>query len=151
MVISEAMPRPVTLARPGGQVDTLYCRAEIPRIIGKIAALMADNLYSDKDLFAVRLALEEALVNALRHGNQEDPSKRVNVSFLVGPERLLIEVQDEGEGFDPKDVPDPLAPENLERSSGRGLHLIRTYMSWVRFNVSGNCVTMCKSRERRAP
>ena len=48
----------------------------------------------------------------------------MNVSFLVGPERVLIEVQDEGEGFDPREVPDPLASENLERSSGRGLHLI---------------------------
>jgi serine/threonine-protein kinase RsbW len=149
MVITEVMPRPVAPARRGGQVDTLNCRAEIPRITDNIAALMADHLYSDKDLFAVRLAVEEALVNALRHGNREDLAKRVNVTFLVGPERLLIEVQDEGEGFDLKAVPDPLAPENLERSSGRGLHLMRTYMSWVRFNASGNCVTMCKSRERR--
>jgi serine/threonine-protein kinase RsbW len=116
-----------------------------------VAAAMADHLYSEKDVFAVRLALEEALVNAIRHGNHDDVARHVNVSYLVGPERVLVEVKDEGDGFDPGEVPDPLAPENLERSSGRGLHLMRTYMTWIRFNARGNCVTMCRSRERTRP
>jgi serine/threonine-protein kinase RsbW len=137
--------------RRGGQVDTLHCRAEIPDIADKIVALMMDQHYIEKDLFAVRLALEEALVNAIHHGNQDDPSKPVTVRFLVGAERTLIEVHDQGAGFDPNEVPDPLAPENLERSSGRGLHLIRAYMTWVRYNDSGNCVTMCKNREDMPP
>ncbi len=148
---SSQLVRPEVASRRGGQIDSFSCRTEIPRVIEKIVAAMGDHIYSEKDIFAVRLALEEALVNAVRHGNQEDAAKHVRVSFLVGPERILIEVQDEGNGFDPDDVPDPLAPENLERSSGRGLHLMRTYMSWVRFNAEGNCVTMCKCRERKTP
>jgi serine/threonine-protein kinase RsbW len=143
---TQAMPRADQTARRGGQVETLCSRAEIPAAIEAVVRAMADQLYAERDIFAVRLALEEALVNAIRHGNQEDLSRHVNVSYLVGPERVLIEVQDEGEGFDPRAVPDPLAPENLERSSGRGLHLMRTYMTWVRYNGRGNCVTMCKSR-----
>jgi serine/threonine-protein kinase RsbW len=143
---TQPMPRPELVGRRGGQVESLCCRAEIPSVMEIIAASMADHRYSAKDIFGVRLALEEALVNAIRHGNHDDPAKRVTVTFLVGPERLLIDVQDEGEGFDPREVPDPLAAENLERSSGRGLHLMRTYMTWVRFNGHGNCVTMCKSR-----
>jgi serine/threonine-protein kinase RsbW len=132
--------------RRGGKMETLCSRAEIPQVIEGIASAMLDYQYPEKDVFAVRLALEEALVNAIRHGHHDDPMRHATVSILVGPERILVEVQDEGEGFDPKDVPDPLAPENLERSSGRGLHLMRTYMTWVRFNSRGNCVTMCKSR-----
>ncbi len=142
------LPRPEAAPRRGGQVETLSCRAEIPRLIEKITRLMAEHRYPEKDLFAVRLALEEAIVNAVRHGNGDDPEKRTSVSYLIGPEHLLVEIHDEGEGFDPREVPDPLAPENLERSSGRGLHLMRTYMTWVRFNGRGNCVTMCKSRSR---
>jgi len=133
-------------ARRGGQIETLYRRVEITRIIDKIVRAMAEHRYPEKDVFAVRLAIEEALVNAIRHGNRDDLTKGVGVSFLVGPERVLIEVQDEGDGFKLKDVSDPLAEENLERPSGRGLHLMRTYMTWVRFNSRGNCVTLCKSR-----
>jgi len=146
--ILQATRQPELLGQRGGQVESLCCRAEIPRIIDKVARFMTEQLYAQKDIFAMRLALEEAVVNAVRHGNRDDPARRVIVSFLVGPERVLIDVHDEGDGFDPRTVPDPLAAENLERSSGRGLHLMRTYMTWVRFNARGNCVTMCKARER---
>jgi serine/threonine-protein kinase RsbW len=150
MVTTSLAPQAELTSRRGGHVETFCGRAEIPHVIEKIVDAMTDYFYSEKDVFAVRLALEEAVVNAIRHGNREDATKHVNVSFLVGPERVLIEVQDEGEGFDPREVPDPLAPENLERSSGRGLYLIRTYMTWVRYNSRGNCVTMCRSRTSRA-
>jgi serine/threonine-protein kinase RsbW len=140
------MPRAELTARRGEQVESLHGRAEIPRVSEKIVQLMAAQLYADKDIFAVRLALEEAIVNAIHHGNQDDLARRVNVRFLVGPEQVLVEVRDEGGGFDPKEVPDPLAPENLERCSGRGLYLMRTYMTWVRFNDQGNCVAMCKTK-----
>ena len=148
---TQAMPRAEQTARRGGQVETLCSRAEIAPTIESVVRAMADQLYAEKDVFAVRLALEEALVNAIRHGNHDDVARRVSVSYLVGPERVLVEVKDEGDGFDPGEVPDPLAPENLERSSGRGLHLMRTYMTWIRFNARGNCVTMCRSRERTRP
>jgi serine/threonine-protein kinase RsbW len=102
--------------------------------------------YSEEEVFGVRLALEEALVNAVKHGNRNDPTKWVWASWHVGTHRVLVEIEDEGGGFDPRAVPDPCAPENLERSCGRGLLLMRTYMSWVRYNSRGNRVTMLKRR-----
>ena len=66
----------------------------------------------------------------------------------MNSKRVWFEVRDEGMGFDPLKVPDPLAPENLERSSGRGLLLIRSYMTSIRFNKRGNCVRLCKERTR---
>src|SRR5262249_43293465 len=92
----------------------------------------------------LRLALEEAIVNAVKHGNGYDPAKRVQVRYSVSAERVLAEVEDQGTGFDPARVPDPTAPENLERSCGRGLFLIRAYVTWVRYNERGNCITLCK-------
>jgi serine/threonine-protein kinase RsbW len=94
----------------------------------------------------VRLALEEAVVNGLRHGNQGDPSKCVRVLYRVAPEAVLAEVQDEGAGFDPARVPDPTLPENVDRPGGRGLVLMRHFMTWVEFSARGNRVTLCKRR-----
>jgi serine/threonine-protein kinase RsbW len=92
------------------------------------------------------LAREEAIVNALKHGNQSDPAKRVRVRYRVDAERVLVQVADDGMGFDLERVSDPLAAENLERSSGRGFLLMRSYMTWIRFNRRGNIVTLCKYR-----
>jgi serine/threonine-protein kinase RsbW len=116
------------------------------KVIEAIAAAMAAARYPEKDRFAVRLALEEAIVNAIKHGHRGDPTKRVRVRYQVSPNRVLAEVRDEGAGFDPRRVPDPLAPENLDRPSGRGLLLMRSYVTWLRFNERGNCVTLCKAR-----
>src|SRR5262249_20754547 len=102
--------------------------------------------YSSKDVFGMRLVLEEAVVNGLKHGNQFDPVKRVRVRCQVNAERAVVEVEDEGPGFDPSEVPDPLDPETLERPCGRGLLLMRSYTTWMRFNERGNCVTVCKER-----
>ncbi|MBR4834871.1 MAG: ATP-binding protein [Thermoguttaceae bacterium] len=84
-----------------------------------------------KDLFAVRLALEEAIANAVEHGNGRDPSKKVDVSAEVAVERVLLSVRDEGEGFDEAAAPNPLLAENLEEPNGRGLLLIRSFMTNV--------------------
>jgi serine/threonine-protein kinase RsbW len=102
--------------------------------------------YSAKDLFAVRLALTEAAANAFRHGNRGDVSKSVHLSYLVTAAEVLMEVEDQGKGFDPNQVPDPLTEENLVRPGGRGLFLMRAYMSWVSFNPQGNRVTLCRQR-----
>lgn len=119
---------------------------EVPEAIEAVMAGMSAAGYPNKDLFAMRLALEEALVNALKHGNQHDPAKQAWLRFHVTTERVLVEVEDEGAGFDPAEVPDPLEPENLERACGRGLLLIRTYMSSVGYNQRGNCISMCRKR-----
>jgi serine/threonine-protein kinase RsbW len=102
--------------------------------------------FSRKDVFAVKLALDEAVVNAFRHGNLGDPGKVVRVSFVVTLAEVLVDVEDDGAGFDPNLVPDPLAGENTERMSGRGLFLMRAYMSGVSFNPQGNRVTLWRRR-----
>ena len=112
----------------------------------RVAEAMTIWDYSGTEIFGVRLALEEALVNAVKHGNRNDPTKCVWASWHVRPRRVLVEIEDEGDGFDPRAVRDPCTPENLERSCGRGLLLMRTYMSWVRYNCRGNRVTMIKRR-----
>jgi serine/threonine-protein kinase RsbW len=131
-----------------GSGEFSITRAEIPDTLECVASAMADHCYSTREIFGVRLALEEAVVNAFRHGHRGAPTKPVSVSFLVNPDLVLLEVKDQGPGFDPKKVPNPLAPGNLERCSGRGLLLMRSYMTWVRFNDRGNSVTMCRHRER---
>ncbi len=102
--------------------------------------------WADRDLFAVEMALVESLINAMRHGNQLDARKKVTVECKASPARFWIKVQDEGLGFRPERVPDCTAEENLESCGGRGLALIKAYMSSVKYNESGNSVTMEKFR-----
>lgn len=99
-----------------------------------------------EDLFAIRLALEEAIVNAMKHGNRGDINKHVLICYSFDGDFFLARITDQGSGFDPKAVPDPLVEENLERDGGRGLLLIRSYMNWVRHNKMGNSITLCKKR-----
>jgi len=120
--------------------------AEGSCILDLVTSSMERRGYDHKDVFGVRLALEEALVNAVKHGNRNDPTKCVWASWHVSPNRVMIEIEDEGNGFDPSAVPDPCASENLERSCGRGVFLMRHYMSSVRYNRRGNRVTMCMRR-----
>ena len=122
----------------------LRVTAEILPAIEDILAALETMAYSAKELFAVRLALEEALVNAIKHGHQGDPSKEVQLRYHLTSNCLVVEIEDQGPGFKPQEVPDPFAPENLDRPCGRGLLLMRNYMTWVRFNSTGNCVTMCR-------
>src|SRR5918996_6062102 len=97
--------------------------------VGRMAGLDEDSLHW------VSVAVRESVVNAIKHGNKNDESKRVVVEFtpvpLHEPAELVIRVQDEGEGFDPEEVADPLAPENILKSSGRGIFLIRNFMDDV--------------------
>jgi serine/threonine-protein kinase RsbW len=116
------------------------------QVIDSVIAAMDRSGFSGKDLFGVRLAMEEAIVNAVKHGNRGDKNKHVRVGYQVHQERVLVEIEDQGSGFNPDQVPDPTAPENLEKPSGRGLLLMKTYTTWVRFNARGNCVTLCKER-----
>ena len=108
--------------------------------------LAAAQAYSprESDLFAIRLALEEALVNAIKHGNGSDPSRKVRIEYHVNPREVRIRIEDEGAGFDASEVPDPTLPENLERCTGRGILLMRHYMSQVEFQGRGNVVQMVK-------
>jgi serine/threonine-protein kinase RsbW len=105
------------------------------------------NGYAGNCFFAINLALEEALTNAIRHGNRLDPNKKVHVEARVTPRRVEITVQDEGPGFDRKNIPDPTAEENLEKCSGRGILLIEAYMSSVKWDRGGRRLRMVKKNE----
>lgn len=124
--------------------------AEARRVQEVIEEALYAAGYTETDTFAIKLALEEALVNAIKHGNQLDPDKKVFVVFRVAPERFDIRIADEGAGFDPADVPDPTAIENLERPCGRGLLLMRGFMTEVEYHGRGNVVSMAKVREPSA-
>jgi serine/threonine-protein kinase RsbW len=118
----------------------------MPPVIEGMTAAMAALGYPDKDVFGMRLALEEALVNAIKHGHQGDTSKQVRVSYRVSAHRVLVQIEDEGPGFDPHQVADPCAGTNLDRPGGLGLFLMRHHVTWLRYNRRGNCVALCKCR-----
>lgn len=102
--------------------------------------------WNGRDYFGIEMALEESLSNAIRHGNCCDESKQVYVECKASPERFWLRVTDEGNGFKPDTVPDCTADENLECPGGRGLALMRAYMTFIEYNPRGNCVTMEKTR-----
>ena len=92
-------------------------------------------------------SLREAVANAVRHGNRRDPERRVRVAFAIENSTVTIRVEDEGEGFDPADIPDPTDPENLLRPSGRGIFYMRQFMNRVDFSstaAGGTAVVMVK-------
>ena len=126
--------------------EAVHTCGEIHGLCDAVATNMSAAGYASRDVFAVRLALEEAVINAIKHGHQGDSRKAVRVRYRVTNERVLIDVEDEGPGFDPGKVADPLCPENLDRSTGRGLLLMRHYMTWVKHGARGNRVSLCKCR-----
>lgn len=118
--------------------------AEARPVQDELEQQLRTNHFTDNEIFGIKLALEEALVNAIKHGNQMDRSKKVHISYRIIPHRFDIHITDEGIGFDPEDVPDCTSVENLERPCGRGLMLMRHYMSHVEFDGRGNTVKMFK-------
>lgn len=145
-------------------------------LIGPTIENMQANLpaWSDRDRLQIGMALDEALVNAMHHGNLEVDSsmregdehdyyeqirvrrrkapwneRRVRVEYEFSDEHICIQVSDEGKGFDPASVPDPRTPENLHRISGRGLFLIKNFMDQVAHNAEGTQITMTKLRRSR--
>lgn len=125
---------------------TLSALSEVSRVQEIVCDRMEELKYASRDIFHVRLALDESLTNAIRHGNRMDESKQVRFSFSVNEERVWMEVEDEGDGFDPAKVPDPTDPEFLDRPGGRGVHCIREFMCSVNYSDRGNRVTMQKTR-----
>lgn len=121
--------------------------AEARRVQEEVEQALQASAYTEHEIFAIKLALEEALVNAIKHGNQMDPDKQVFIVYKVTSERFDIRITDQGAGFNPEDVPDPTAIENLERPCGRGLLLMRGFMTEVEYHGRGNSVSMAKVRE----
>lgn len=133
--------------------DTLAVKVIIPSRLDD-ARVMEEQIleaaeqkgFDEGDMFAIKLALEEAFVNAVKHGNQDDATKHVSVSYEVTDDELRVTIADEGTGFDPGGVPDPTDDANLERPCGRGLMLIRAYMDEVEHSPNGNEVRLLKRR-----
>ncbi len=94
----------------------------------------------------MRWAPSKPIVNAIKHGNRYDLSKKVSIRYQMSSTRVRIEITDEGNGFDPDRVPDPTVDENLERPSGRGLMLMHNFMSRVEYQGTGNRVVLEKRR-----
>jgi len=100
--------------------------------------------YSQEDIFAVHLSLEEAFINAVKHGNKMESSKEVKIEYAVSADKVEISLSDEGGGFDPETVPDPRCGDNIYKTEGRGLFLIQSFMDKVEFNERGNSIRMVK-------
>jgi serine/threonine-protein kinase RsbW len=101
----------------------------------------------DEIAFAVDMAVREAVTNAVIHGNKQDETKAVGVKFINSPGALEIIVKDQGEGFDPSGVADPTDPQNLLKTSGRGILFMRTFMDeveWLEHDEGGTVVRMTK-------
>ena len=148
MLTARAKSHGVLLTKPrerqgAWQVKRLSSIQEMTVVIELATTVMTDLGYPPKGIFAARMTLEEAICNAIKHGHQYDPTKVVEVRYAIRADQFLAEVEDQGPGFDPAQVPDATATENLERPCGRGLLFLRHYATWVRYNSKGNCVTFC--------
>ncbi len=126
-------------------------REDIDRAEEMLLEAMGRHGYPDAARFAVRLALEESLVNAFRHGHKDLPQDTpARVEFSVTGDVVELAIEDQGPGFKPEDVPDPTLDENIERPTGRGLLLMRAYMARVEYMGRGNRVEMTYQRPRPA-
>jgi len=103
--------------------------------------------FDSDSVFAVKLALEEAMINAIKHGNKMDPAKKVHIDATINAREAKITIEDEGPGFNRAKVPDPTSEENLTKCSGRGLLLMETYMTSVEYSNKGRRVHMVKRRQ----
>lgn len=125
--------------------ERIFSRLElIPDCIARLEKKIKHFSLTEEALFDIKLCLQEALVNAVKHGNKFDPGLVVECLVEVSDNRLTIQVRDQGEGFDDKTVPSPVHPENLTKTSGRGVYLIKKLMDEVEFFDRGRVVKMTK-------
>ena len=128
-----------------------FIKFEIPsemNLIHVLDALTTEILkemdFNEENAEQVNLAIIEAGTNAIKHGNKSNPGKMVNFQFHLDEDKLTVVVTDEGEGFDTNKPPNPFAPENFLKASGRGIYVIKLCMDEVIFNKSGSEVRMVK-------
>jgi serine/threonine-protein kinase RsbW len=103
--------------------------------------------FNSQSTFAIKLALEEAMINAVKHGNKLNPKKKVKIEAKITPKMAEIVIEDQGPGFDRSSVPDPTEDENLEKCSGRGILLMESYMNSVSWSHGGRRVKMVKKND----
>lgn len=124
--------------------DLRSTREGINQITDQLSRFFEQAHLGDQATFDLKLAAQEAVVNAVEHGNECDESKQVHVTCRIGADAVVITVSDEGLGFDPAQVPDPTLPENILREHGRGLFLMRSLCDEIRYNAKGNEITIVK-------
>ena len=122
--------------------------AAVVDVCRQILTKLEANNFGKDDIFAVHLTLEEAFLNAVKHGNKLDPTKKVRVDYSVDSEKVEISITDEGNGFTPDSVADPRFGEGLYEPGGRGLLLMNSYMDTVKYNEKGNSVYMVRYKEK---
>lgn len=113
-------------------------------VLDELLAQLGSFGWEQSDIFGVHLAAEEAVVNAILHGNQLDPAKKVHVACEVSARHVRIRVTDEGPGFKPETVPDCTRDDRLDMPGGRGLLLMRSFMTTIEYNDRGNSVLLEK-------
>lgn len=115
-------------------------------LLDEILNTLMNNGWENKLVFGIHLSMEEALVNAVKHGNKYNPAKKVHVRVGISLNLFRSEISDEGDGFDPAKLPDPTDPDYLDKPNGRGVMLMRNFMTRVIYNDRGNAVFMEKVR-----
>ena len=115
------------------QIPSLFDMVDLVQVLSDRMTQLA--AFDDDAIHWVGVAVRESVINAIKHGNREDADKLVTVEFtftpVARPDELIVRVLDQGEGFDPEDVANPLDPENLLKSSGRGIFFMRSFMDDV--------------------
>lgn len=133
-----------------------YTLASTLESVNRAESLAAETAahagFSEDDQSNIAMAVREAAVNAVLHGNAYDPEKKVFVVYERTSSALVITITDQGKGLDPNNLPDPLSPENLMKGSGRGIFLIRAFMDEVKFRNAqpGTEITLIKHLGRSA-
>ncbi|TVQ60021.1 MAG: ATP-binding protein [Phycisphaerales bacterium] len=138
------MTKPARTPPPEHETLTLRNnREQIDAAETRMLGAVRRHGYPEASEFALRLAFEEAVINAFRHGHKNLPDDAaITLDWKVEPHQTTICVEDQGPGFDPKKIPDPTLDENLECPTGRGIMLIKAYMSEVRYEAQGRRVVM---------
>ncbi len=128
---------------------TIRSSLEEIEAVEKMAERAADKMkFSEEERDSLAIAVTEAVNNAIIHGNKQDRRKRVNLRFDFEGEKLIVKIKDQGTGFNPDKISDPLAPENLLKESGRGVFILSTLMDEVKFNFDkGTEITLVKTRK----
>jgi serine/threonine-protein kinase RsbW len=103
----------------------------VQTVLGHVTSLVG---FDDDSAHYMSVAVRESVVNAMKHGNRGNERKRVKVSFVIRPRVLEVSVLDEGPGFDPRRIPDPVADENLLKADGRGIFFMRSFMDVVEYS-----------------
>jgi serine/threonine-protein kinase RsbW len=124
---------------------------EAVEVIQALVEQLHRQRWDDVEVFGIHLSLEEAIANAICHGNANNRDKSIRVKLETSVDTFYAQITDEGPGFDPKAIPDPTDDENLERPCGRGLKLMRCYMDEVAYCSTGNSVELFKKRSKNPP